>query len=393
MKSNGRDGVKPSRLRHAKPTGRTTIADPRRSVTGDHTAADHAQTAADDAQTAADAEQTAADVEQTAAEADQTGSDADQTASDADQSASGTDQTSSDTDQRASDRDQAAADRDHAADSDRTDADESAYEATRDERVMTSEQRLGTRLRRSGTSRVRDETAGYRDRTAISRDDASHARDQRVTNAATMSPETDESLLRQLGELRARAAADRTRAAADRARAAKDRLNAARERDRLEAELRSAHLDGLTGAYRREMGRLALSNEIDRARRSGGRFVLAFVDVDRLKTVNDREGHAAGDLVLKAVVTAMRSKLRSFDPIVRYGGDEFVCGMGGTNLPEARRRFQLIEAAIEADAHVGISVGLAALEVDDTVDALTERADVVMLEVKSRHHARSRRSA
>jgi len=169
---------------------------------------------------------------------------------------------------------------------------------------------------------------------------------------------------------------------------ARDRDNAARIRARLEAELQQAHLDELTGAYRREMGRMALSNEIDRARRSDGRFVLAFVDVDGLKGVNDRDGHAAGDRVLQSVTEAIRSRLRSFDPIVRYGGDEFVCGLGGTDLPEAHHRFIEIGEAIEADAHVGISVGLAALGSADTVDGLTERADAAMLTIKAEHHAR-----
>jgi diguanylate cyclase (GGDEF)-like protein len=136
------------------------------------------------------------------------------------------------------------------------------------------------------------------------------------------------------------------------------------------------------------MGRLALSHEIDRARRSDGRFVLAFVDVDRFKVVNDRDGHAAGDRVLQAVVRAIRAWLRSFDPIIRYGGDEFVCGLSGTDLAEAERRFDLIGAALAADASVGISVGFAALSADDTADLLTERADAAMLVVKAEHHAR-----
>ena len=129
------------------------------------------------------------------------------------------------------------------------------------------------------------------------------------------------------------------------------------------------------------MGRLALSHEIDRARRSDGRFVLAFVDVDRLKTINDRDGHAAGDRVLQTVVRAIRTRLRSFDPIVRYGGDEFVCGLTGTDLADAERRFEAIGIAIEAEARVGISVGFAALAAGDTADLLTERADAAMLEV------------
>ena len=137
------------------------------------------------------------------------------------------------------------------------------------------------------------------------------------------------------------------------------------------------------------MGQLTLSHEIDRARRSDGRFVVAFVDVDELKLVNDRDGHATGDRVLQVVVHEIRSRLRSFDPIVRYGGDEFVCGLSGTDLAEAARRFDTIADAIRADAGVGISVGMAALIADETADQLTERADAAMLKVKARHHTRA----
>jgi len=70
------------------------------------------------------------------------------------------------------------------------------------------------------------------------------------------------------------------------------------------------------------------------------------------------------------------------------GGDEFVCGLGGTDLAEAARRFDTIAAAIE-DAQVGISVGMAALTADETPDQLTERADAAMLKVKARHRARA----
>ena len=249
-------------------------------------------------------------------------------------------------------------------------------------------QREMHRLERAATARDRDATARLRDRIADARDDAGRTRDARAADLAQTAEASDASLLQQLEELAARAAADRARAAADRARAGIDRANAARERARLEAELRTAHLDDLTGAYRRDMGRLALSHEIDRARRSDGRFVVAFVDVDGLKDVNDREGHAAGDHVLETVVEAIRMRLRSFDPIIRYGGDEFVCGLIGTDLQEAERRFEAIGSAIEEKAHVGISVGLAVLEAGDTADQLTERADAAMLAVKAQHHSR-----
>ncbi|MDP9243800.1 MAG: GGDEF domain-containing protein [Chloroflexota bacterium] len=183
-------------------------------------------------------------------------------------------------------------------------------------------------------------------------------------------------------QIRARAEADRVRAAADRERAAQDRAEAALERRRLEAELDHAHLDDLTGAFRREMGRLALRHEIDHARRGDGRFVIAFVDVDGTKRVNDRDGHAAGDQVLQTLVAAMRSNLRSFDPVVRYGGDEFVCGLGGADIDEVERRFSLIRQTLQNDVGVGISVGLAALGADETLDELTARADAALLEAK-----------
>lgn len=326
--------------------------------------------------------------DQTAADADQTASDADQTASDADQAASDADEQSADIDQRASDRDQETADREHAAGT-LNETDEGAYEQSRGERQSVAIERFGNRLKRASLGRERDASSRRRDIVANARDAAGRARDTRTTAKAGTSDDTDRDLLRRLEALAAEAAADRAKAAADRERAARDREKAARTRARLEAELERAYLDELTGAYRREMGRAALTHEIERARRSDGRFVLAFVDVDELKAVNDRDGHAAGDRVLQGVTDAIRARLRSFDPIVRWGGDEFVCGLGGTDQTEARRRFVEIAKAIKADVHVGISVGLAALGAIETVDGLTERADAAMLTIKARHHARA----
>jgi diguanylate cyclase (GGDEF)-like protein/PAS domain S-box-containing protein len=179
----------------------------------------------------------------------------------------------------------------------------------------------------------------------------------------------------------AEAAIERARAEEERERAARD-AQANRERARLEAELHKAQLDDLTGAYRREMGTLVLTHEIDRARRSDGRFILAFVDVDNMKRVNDELGHAAGDRLLKTLVATMRSNLRSFDPILRYGGDEFVCGLSGTDLRDAERRFASIGRAVKTVVGVGVSVGLAALEADETLDQLMARADAALLAAK-----------
>lgn len=154
------------------------------------------------------------------------------------------------------------------------------------------------------------------------------------------------------------------------------------ERARLEAELQRAHLDGLTGALRRETGRFTLRNEIERARRGDGRFVIAFIDVDGLKVVNDRDGHAAGDRVLRTLVATMRANLRSYDPIVRLGGDEFVCGITSVDPTEVRHRIGVIDESLRRATGVGITAGLASLSSDESLDELTARADAALVEAK-----------
>lgn len=101
-------------------------------------------------------------------------------------------------------------------------------------------------------------------------------------------------------------------AAAVRARAAADRAHAESDREQAEAQLRQAQLDHLTGAFGRELGMVALEREINRARHGDGRLVLAFVD--GLKQVNDLNGHAAGDALLRDVVGAIQEHLRVLRP-------------------------------------------------------------------------------
>lgn len=179
---------------------------------------------------------------------------------------------------------------------------------------------------------------------------------------------------------RAAATLDRTRAAKDREHAAIDREHAAMDRRQARVELERAHIDDLTGAYRRGTGEAVLQQEVDRARRSGESLVLAFVDVDGLKATNDREGHAAGDARLRDVVHAMRSKIRSYEPIVRHGGDEFLCSFAGVDVAAVRVRFGEIEQALLHRDHSGsMSVGLAELQAEDRLYDLISRADKALL--------------
>ena len=151
----------------------------------------------------------------------------------------------------------------------------------------------------------------------------------------------------------------------------------------MEAELHGAYLDDLTGAFRRTLGMVALGHEVDRARRADGRLVCAFVDVDHLKVINDRDGHAAGDRVLRTLVEVMRRTLRSFDPIVRYGGDEFVCALGGADIADVTRRLEAIDRALKLESGTGISIGLASLAGEETLEEVMVRADTALLEAKA----------
>ncbi len=186
---------------------------------------------------------------------------------------------------------------------------------------------------------------------------------------------------------RARAAADRTRAAADRARAAEERAQSARDRnlaarDRAQAALdrEASEIDELTHVRRRGAGIEQLQREIDRARRAPEELVVAFVDVDGLKRVNDSEGHLAGDALLVAVADSLRACLRSYDLIMRFGGDEFVCALPHADVDRVRARFADVSHALAMGPTKGsITVGFAKLDGSDSPEDLIRRADADLL--------------
>jgi diguanylate cyclase (GGDEF)-like protein len=139
----------------------------------------------------------------------------------------------------------------------------------------------------------------------------------------------------------------------------------------------AAAVDDLTGALRRGAGLQALSREIARFHRFGGKGVAAiFIDVDGLKRINDTEGHAAGDALLADVVAAIRERLRAYDLVIRWGGDEFVCVLPDATRAEAERTLADIEQHVrDRTSGRSVSTGLAALEDGDSAAALVGRAD------------------
>jgi diguanylate cyclase (GGDEF)-like protein len=181
-------------------------------------------------------------------------------------------------------------------------------------------------------------------------------------------------------EGRARAAVDREQATRDREQAARDRLEGQADREALLRQLAMAETDALTGVRTRYAGLEDIAHEIARAGRTTGLLTAAYVDVVGLKTVNDSLGHAAGDLLLQRVVRAIRARLRSYDLIVRLGGDEFLCVLSDTTIEDARERLRSVQTALAAeDDPVQIKVGFAALTPDDVTADLIERADSDLL--------------
>ena len=81
--------------------------------------------------------------------------------------------------------------------------------------------------------------------------------------------------------------------------------------------------DPLTGLANRRQFELALASEIDRVARAGESALVLMIDIDFFKNVNDTHGHAAGDLVLKAVAQALHDCIRPMDTVARFGGEEF----------------------------------------------------------------------
>jgi diguanylate cyclase (GGDEF)-like protein len=118
---------------------------------------------------------------------------------------------------------------------------------------------------------------------------------------------------------------------------------------------------------------------MDRTARSGEALVMAFIDVDGLKAVNDELGHGRGDELLRATVSAIKERLRSYDVIARFGGDEFVCSLAGQDAPRASERFDQISLRLAQGETCGsFAVGLVERRDTDSVDELIERADEAM---------------
>ena len=158
-----------------------------------------------------------------------------------------------------------------------------------------------------------------------------------------------------------------------------------------------ATLDALTGLYNRRFGETRLQEEIAEAEKSGEPLVLLALDFDRFKEINDKHGHAAGDLALKEFSRRLQRAIRACDVPIRVGGDEFLvifpeCTL--EKIPEIMSRMDSI--AFTFAGHkiaVSFSQGAAQFQPNDTPETMIRRADERLYAQKAKRPGGGKRSS
>jgi two-component system, cell cycle response regulator len=156
------------------------------------------------------------------------------------------------------------------------------------------------------------------------------------------------------------------------------------ERDMLR---RDAEIDGLTGL----LNRRALVREVSRQRDGCRRFGVLFIDVDHFKSINDLQGHQAGDSVLVAVAELLKECLRPGDAVGRYGGEEFVALIDGAGPESLRLVAERLRASVEVTplgpelTRISVSIGAAVFDPRgaESPEELLNRADSALYRAKA----------
>ncbi len=158
--------------------------------------------------------------------------------------------------------------------------------------------------------------------------------------------------------------------------------------------------DPLTGLFMRGFMDDRLPDLITRARDKGHYLCCLFLDIDHFKKVNDRFGHQVGDEVLRQAAHIVVQACRNDDQWVRYGGEEFLCFMPGTDEETAWAIAERLRMAFMAydwsrthqDLSVTVSLGLARLRPGEPVDSWIGRADQALYLAKGLGRNRVERS-
>ncbi len=148
-----------------------------------------------------------------------------------------------------------------------------------------------------------------------------------------------------------------------------------------------ATIDTLTGAYNRRTFNTVLDKAISTKITKSKDTVLVMIDIDHFKLINDNYGHQKGDEVLQRLVTHLKSKVRSTDVVIRYGGEEFIIFFDNIDYDKALYIMEEIRKSVEdfvfiEDKKITISIGISKLEVEDTSAMILSRADKALYKSK-----------
>jgi len=161
-------------------------------------------------------------------------------------------------------------------------------------------------------------------------------------------------------------------------------------REHIEEQRQKSLLDPLTGLPNRAAWIERLELEVARRQRYGGQLLLAALDIDHFKRINDGYGHLAGDRVLKIIAGELSKRLRKTDFMARFGGEEFVLLIPATPLAGGVQLLETLRAAIEAcpfhfkgePVTITLSAGIAEFRDGETPEAAFERADQALYRAK-----------
>ena len=145
--------------------------------------------------------------------------------------------------------------------------------------------------------------------------------------------------------------------------------------------------DPLTGLTNRHGGELMMGRELARAKREKRSLSLVLIDVDHFKHVNDIQGHAVGDRVLRSIARIATDCVRASDLVVRWGGEEFLVVLPSVAVDGAREIAERIRSRIEKGEHepIGVTISAGASEVQSTEDLplALARADALLHRAKA----------
>jgi diguanylate cyclase (GGDEF)-like protein len=166
-------------------------------------------------------------------------------------------------------------------------------------------------------------------------------------------------------------------------------------RTRAEEKLKYfAAIDSLTGSYNRGVGLTLLDNEVKNVKRNKGFFSICYIDVNRLKFVNDNFGHFEGDELLVMVCKFIKQVIRSNDILCRLGGDEFLVIFSNSRKEDVEKVIERINLNINMENEkkskpysVSFSYGIFQVDYDNdlSIDEIIKKADAKMYENKQKN--------